>query len=134
MIYQTSGVAYTGTPARGSLLELLVNGIDEGSGTVFPRGSLAWNRGTPIVRHLSGTAPWSPPAIKHGSIAWTTVEVPGASLGDTVAVGFAAAVPAGALLAGSVTAPDTVTVTLLNQTGQPLKLHPGVLRADCWVH
>jgi hypothetical protein len=134
LIYQKSGVAYTGTPARSSLLELTVNGIAEGSTTVFPRGALAWNGGAPIVRHLSATAPWTPPAIAHGAIATTTLPVAGAGPGDTVAVGFSRAVPAGVLLAGAVAGPGTVAITLLNQTGQTLRLASGTLRADCWVH
>jgi hypothetical protein len=134
LIYQTSGVPYRGTPSKTSLLELVVNGIEGGSATVFPRGSLAWNGGAPIVRHLSGTAQWEPHGAPHATAIGTTVTVPGASPGDTVAVGFSSAVPAGVLLVGAVTAPDTVAVTLLNQTGRPLHLPPGTLRADCWVH
>jgi hypothetical protein len=134
LIYQTSGVPYLGNPSRTSLLELVVNGIEGGSATVFPRGSLAWNGGAPIVKHLSGTTSWEPPRVSHGSAIATTLRVPGASPGDTVAVGFSSAVPAGALLGGSVAAPDTVGVTLLNQTGRTLQLPAGTLRADCWVH
>lgn len=134
LIYQTSGVPYTGRPSRGSLLELVVNGIEDGSITTFPRGPLGWNGGTPIVKHLSGTASWHPPGAPHGSVIGTIVTVPGATPGDTVAVGFSCAVPIGALLVGAVIAPDTVAVTLLNQTGRRLHLSPGTLRADCWVH
>jgi hypothetical protein len=134
LVYQKSGAAYTGTPARGSLLELTVNGIDEGSATVFPRGSLAWNGGAPIVRHLSGTSTWIPGNVAHGAIAATSVAVAGASVGDTVAVGFSRAVPAGAILTGAVTAPGTVTITLLNQSGRAIRFASGTLRADCWVH
>jgi hypothetical protein len=134
LIYQTSGVPYTGRPSGSSLLELVVNGIEGGSATVFPRGPLAWNGGTPIIKHLSGTAPWEPSGVPHGSAIGTTVTVPGTSPGDTVAVGFSRAVPVGTLLVGAVTAPDIVAVTLLNQTGRTLHLSPGTLRADCWVH
>jgi hypothetical protein len=134
LIYQTSGIPYSGNPSRTSLLELVVNGIEGGSTTALPRGPLAWNGGTPIVKHLSGTISWAPLGVRHGSAIGTTLTVPGASPGDTVAVGFSGAVPVGALLVGAVTAPDTVAVTLLNQTGQTLLLSPGTLRADCWVH
>ena len=134
LIYQTSGVPYTGTPAASSLLELAVNGITGGSATVFPRGSLAWNGGAPIAKHLSSTASWEPPGVAHGSATGTTLTVPGASPGDTVAVGFSSGLPVGALLIGAVTAPDTVAVTLLNHTGRALQLSRGTLRADCWVH
>ncbi len=134
LIYQTSGIPYSGNPSRTSLLELAVNGIPSGSTTVIPRGPLAWNGGTPIVKHLSGTVSWEPSPVRHGSAIGTTLTVSGASPGDTVSVGYSSAVPVGALLVGAVTAPDTVAVTLLNQTGQTLHLTPGTLRADCWVH
>ncbi|MDR3632792.1 MAG: glycosyl hydrolase family 28-related protein [Isosphaeraceae bacterium] len=134
LIYQTQGVPYTGTPARGSLLELVVNGVDGGSATVFPRGTLSWNGGTPIVRHLSATAAWQPPEVPQGATAGTTLTVAGAKPGDTVAVGFSQGIPVGVLLVGAVSAPDTVAITLWNQTGRSLRLAPGTLRADCWVH
>jgi hypothetical protein len=134
LIYQTTGLPYTGRPSRTSLLELVVNGIEGGSATVLPRGPLAWNGGAPIVKHLSGSASWEPSGVPHGSAVGTTVEVPGASPGDTVAVGFSHPIPVCALLVGAVNAPDTVAVTLLNQTGRSLHLSPGILRADCWVH
>jgi hypothetical protein len=134
LIYQRSGIPYTGTPARSSVLELAVNGIAGGSTTVLPRGPLTWNSGTPIVKHLSGTARWEPAPVTQGSMTGTTVPVPGAAPGDTVAVGFSSAIPVGALLSGAVCAPDTVAVTLLNHSGQTLHLPPGTLRADCWLH
>ena len=134
LIYQTSGVAYTGRPSRGSQLEILVNGIETGSETWMPKGSLGWNGGTPIVRHLSAATAWDPPQVAPGSVVWAEVAVKGAEPGDTVAVGFSKAVPPGALLAGAVTSSDVVAVTLLNATGRPLKLGAGTLRADCWVH
>ncbi|GAC1466737.1 MAG: hypothetical protein NVSMB9_07610 [Isosphaeraceae bacterium] len=134
LIYQKSGKAYTGRPARGTLLELLVNGIETGSETWLPRGALGWNGGTPIVRHLSGTSPWSPSTVSPGAAVWTEVAVAGASVGDTVAVGFSRPVPAGALLTGAVTAPGIISVTLLNATGKPFRPGGGVVRADCWVH
>ena len=134
LIYQTKGVPYSGTPARGSLLELVVNGIEGGSATVFPKGPLSWNGGTPIIRHLSGTSTWQPPEVPHGATAGTTVTVAGTNAGDTVAVGFSQGIPVGALLVGAVSAPDAVAVTLWNQTGRTLRLAPGTVRADCWLH
>ncbi len=134
LVYQTSGVAYTGRPARGTLLEILVNGVETGSVTWLPKGSLGWNGGTPIVRHLSAASPWTPPPVAPGGAVWTEVSVEGAEFGNTVAVGFSKPVPAGALLAGAVSAPGIVAVTLLNATGKPLRLGAGTVRADCWVH
>ena len=117
LIYQKSGVAYTGTPARSSRLELTVNGIAEGSTTVFPRGALAWNGGAPIVKHLSGTAAWAPAELPQGAAATTIVAVPGAAPGDTVAVGFTQGIPAGAMLVGAVSAPGTAQMFLYGVDG-----------------
>jgi Pectate lyase superfamily protein len=96
--------------------------------------ALSIGLGSEIVGHLSGTITWDPPKTADGAIASTTVRVTGAACGDTVAVGFSTAVPAGALLAGAVTAADAVTVTLFNKTGKTLDLSPGTLRADVWKH
>jgi hypothetical protein len=81
-----------------------------------------------------GTSAWSPPRIADGAVAYTTVTVQGAGLGDPVAVGFSQSMPAGALLVGAVTAPNVITVTLLNRTGRPLELARGTLRADVSKH
>jgi hypothetical protein len=88
----------------------------------------------PVARHLSGTTSWDPPSVADGGQSSKTVSVPGASVGDTVAVGFSIAVPAGALLVGAVTSSGTVTVTLFNKTGAALDLGSGTLRADAWKH
>lgn len=136
LVYQTSGMAYTGRPSRGTRLELVVNGIeaDNPSATWIPRSPLGWNGGTPIVRHLSATAAWSPKPVPPGKAAWTEVAVERAAPGDTVAVGFSRPLPAGAVLSGTVSAPGVVSVTLLNATGRVLAPGAGAVRADCWVH
>jgi hypothetical protein len=89
--------------------------------------------GTPITRHLSGSTKWDP-AVPSNEATSTEFVVRGARVGDTVAVGFSRPVPGGALLVGAVTDTDTVTVTLLNQTGGELSPGDGVLRADVWQH
>ena len=81
---------------------------------------------------LTGTKTWDPPRVANGSYASTTVAVKSAAIGDTVAVGLSQPVPAGALLVGAVTGVDTVTVTLMNQTGSRLDLASGTLRVDVW--
>lgn len=75
-------------------------------------------------------ATWAPANIADGTMTSTTVSLIGTMIGDPVSVGFSTAVPAGAILSGSVTATDTVTVTLLNKTGAPLHLKPGILRVE----
>lgn len=100
----------------------------------FRGGPLAIGSGATITKHLSATVSWNPASVADGATASTVVTVTGAAPGNTVAVGFNVAVPAGALLVGAVTAPDTVTVTLLNKTGAALDLGTGTLRADVWQH
>jgi hypothetical protein len=87
-----------------------------------------------IQRHISATAAWDPPSVVAGAIASTTVSAGGATVGDTVAVGFTRPMPAGSLLAGSVTAANTVTVTLVNLTGGTMNLDAGTVRVDVWKH
>ena len=81
------------------------------------------------IGRLSGSVTWDPPSVGSGSQTSTTVTVTGAAVGDPVSVGFSTAVPAGALLVGSVTATNTVTVTLLNSVGSPVDLASGTLTA-----
>lgn len=134
LVYQTSGVATLGQPSPNTSHEIQVNGIEGASSIGKAAGPLGWNGGTPIARHLSATAEWSPPTIAPGSSASAEVPVPRAEVGNPVAVGFSRPLPAGAMLAGSVSSENRVTVTLFNATGRPLRLPGGMLRADCWVH
>jgi len=58
----------------------------------------------------------------------------GGYIGDTVAISFTQPLPVGELLAGAVTAANTVTATLVNLTDRDLDLPLGTLRADVWRH
>lgn len=89
---------------------------------------------TDIQETLTATVSWNPPSIADGARTNTTVTVTGASIGDLVEVGFTTALPDGATLTSSVTAADTVTVTLFNETGSPLDLASGTLRATVWKY
>lgn len=83
-------------------------------------------------KQLNGSVTWDPADTATGAYTSTTLTINGAAIGDTVAVGFSQAVPAGALLVGAVTASNTVTVTLFNNTGGNVDLASGTLRADIW--
>lgn len=80
------------------------------------------------IRYLTVSATWDPASISDGATAATTVTLSGATLGDFAVASFSNAVPAGAILAASVTAADTVTVTLFNKTGSALDLASGTLK------
>ena len=102
--------------------------------TVTNSGGVSIGGGPTITKHLSGTTVWDPANTINAAFASVTLTVTGAAVGDTVAVGFSQAVPAGAVLSGAVTGADTVTVSLCNFTGSDLNLTSGTLRADVWKH
>jgi polygalacturonase len=81
-------------------------------------------------RTLFGTTGWEPPPLLDGMAAITTVAVTGAAVGDPCTVGMSTPIQAGLILTASVSAPDTVAVTLLNKSGAVVDV-PG---ATVWVH
>jgi hypothetical protein len=115
-------------------LQILNSAFTTGLLELQDNGQLRWNNGSWISRHLSNTVSWEPGTIAAGAYADTTVAVPGAVVGDTVAAGFTVALPAGVLISGAVTAPGTVTITLYNASHSPQQLGSGLLRADVWQH
>lgn len=132
--YNADGAIFDTTPKR--LLALNGAPADEMylHTSNLQTSGMAIGGGATITRHLSGTRSWSPPVVGNGGATWVTLLVPGAVVGDTVAVGFSRPVPGGALLSGAVTATAVVTITLLNMTGKLLELGSGTLRADLWRH
>jgi hypothetical protein len=102
-------------------LELAQDGIKIGGGNA-------------ISKHLSASVIWDPPNISNdGEVAAIDVPLNGATIGDTVAVGF----PCGdnnVLISAHVSANNNVKVVLMNKTGNPLNLLPGNLRVDVWKH
>lgn len=90
-----------------------------------------WERRRVLSRastELTGTAGYDPPSVANGACHTTTVAVPGAVLGQPVAVGFSIALPAGVFLSAAVTAADVVTVTLANMSGSNKDVGAGTLR------
>lgn len=104
-----------------------------GDGTALAPVSIAIGGGSPITKHLSGTATWDPGSIANGAQTTTSVTVTGAAVGDTVAVGFSVT-QLTMILSGYVSAPNTVTVIMLNFSGAARDLASGTLRADVWKH
>ena len=99
----------------------------------FP-GNPTINAAALYTEHKYAFTTWDPASINSGAIATTTVTVTGARVGDTCAVGFSSITAGGWIISGSVTANDTVTVTLLNMTCSAVDLGSGTLRADVWKH
>jgi spore coat protein U-like protein len=80
---------------------------------------------------LRATAVWDPPATAatQGAQVTTTVTVPGAAVGDMVVVSHSS-MAAGSAVAidGIVTAANTVTVRLINETAAAVDLASGTLK------
>lgn len=137
-----SGIDTQGAPTTrnvvnvlGAITTIRVDDLDQDGITgALLSTDTATNQIGGVSRELSATKTWDPANTADGAMTSTTITVTGAVVGDPVRVGFTPAVPAGAVLSGSVTAADTVTVTLLNKTGGALDLASGTLRADVGHH
>lgn len=75
---------------------------------------------------LSGSATWNPGSIANGAEEAKEVTITGATLGDFVLASFSLDV-ADLLLDGQVTATNTVTCVLANNTGAAVDLGSGTL-------
>lgn len=75
----------------------------------------------------SKTHDWA--SVADGAMASTTVTVTGCAISDSVEVSMSSAIPAGVQLTGTVTAADTVTVTLINHSGSAQDLSSATLNA-----
>lgn len=81
-----------------------------------------------VGRVLTGSAVFNPPSLADGAGTNTTVTVTGAALGDFVdAVSFSVDL-AGVTLTGYVSAANTVTARLQNESGGSVDLAEGTLR------
>lgn len=91
---------------------------------------IAVEGGASVTGILTGSKTHDFASIANGASTNTTVTVTGAALGDfaVASLNVSGGVVAGAGLVASVTAADTVTVTLLNQSGGAVDLASGTLR------
>jgi len=78
---------------------------------------------------LSATAALDFPAINAAASADLTIAVPGAAVGDSVAIGLPAAPAAGLVFFGFVSAANTVTVRAMNITVAPVDAVSATFRA-----
>ena len=109
--------------------------IDTGTGATTKRnpggGTLT---GTKVslssfaVGQASGSATWNPGSIANGSFEAKDVTVTGAALGDYAIASFSLDVQDLAI-SWSVTAANTVTVVLTNNTGAAVNLASGTVKA-----
>ncbi len=78
---------------------------------------------------FSASGTWDAPSVATGAAAADTIAVPGVALGDiVVAVSASVAVPAGVALVADVTAANTVTVKVLNNSGAAVDLASATYR------
>ena len=81
-----------------------------------------------IKKILTLAATYNPASMATNTSTSTTLTVSGAAIGDVCSAGFSVAVPAGVYLTADVTATDTVTVKLFNQTAGTVDLASGTIR------
>lgn len=79
---------------------------------------------------IEGTATYDPPILSDGAGATTTVTVTGAALGDMAAASFSLTT-SGITISAWVSAANTVSVRFQNESGGPLDINSGTLKA--WV-
>ncbi len=83
-----------------------------------------------FAKALSGSKAWNPGAISDGDEEALEISVPGAALGDFVLSSMSVDIADG-VLRGAVTAADTVTLVIANNTGGSLDVASGT--AYCLV-
>lgn len=85
------------------------------------------------AQFATGSDTWNPSTINNGALSSPkTVTVPGAAVGDPAAAGFSSITAAGWDIRAIVTSADTVSVTLLNNTGGNVDLAEGTVRVVVW--
>ncbi len=87
-----------------------------------------------VGNYLIGTTTWNPGTIANGATVTTTVTVTGATVGQPITAGLTTLTVAGVLISAAVTAANTVTVTLLNQSGSSQTIGSGTLEVIVWQH
>lgn len=103
-------------------------GVDLG-GNVLLTGAGSFQYNAKIVpTRFSGSATYNPPSLANGASTTTNVTVTNAALGDAAQAAFSLSLQ-GIAIAASVTAANTVTVTLTNNTGGTLDIANGTLFA-----
>lgn len=92
------------------------NQFQAGTSGTYDILSTSGVNGNPNNRVLTGSVVWDAPSIANGAQATTTLNIPGAALGDKVSAS-STGVLSGLRLWGEVTAANTVTLALSNTTG-----------------
>lgn len=83
-----------------------------------------------VDQALRNTVAWNPGTVLNGSFSSTTITVTGAALGDIATAGFSQGMPAGCSIGASVSAANTVRVSIINQSGASAAFSSGTLRVS----
>lgn len=86
-----------------------------------------WTQWVVLPATVTGSKIWDPPSVANGATASTTVPLFGVLATDRISVSHSSIVAAGWFLSAVRSAVDTVTVTILNQTGGAVDLASGTL-------
>lgn len=104
-----------------------------GGGAITTASSFAIAGGTPITKHVSATAAWTPGTIAAGAQVTATVTVAGAALGMTASAGFSLDIQ-GAQLTAHISGANTAVAVLRNGNAGPITIGAGTLRIDVTGH
>jgi hypothetical protein len=116
-------------------LQRAMSALERALARIRVDGTLIIGGGREITKHFSATVVWDPPNLNDATQTTKDVTVTGVRLADnnTVTCGFTESLQ-GMLMTAYVSADDTVTAVLRNQTGGALNLASGNLTADVWKH
>jgi hypothetical protein len=135
-VFNNSGTTNTGNILLGQYQGTKQFAVDA-KGDVTASGSVTIGGGSPILEHLSATPTIIvTPIAPSNCITISNVSVPGASDGDTLALGVKnAMVPGGSLnYFAWVSAPGIVTIRVCNIKGSTNTQITGTIRVDIWKH
>lgn len=118
-----------GQTAQGSAVTVDDSGNVNGVGTLNVASRLYTNNNE-VPYRLQGTATYDPPSLADGAGTTTTVTVTGAALGDIALASFSLTT-SGITISAWVSGADTVSVRFQNESGGPLDINSGTLKA--WV-
>lgn len=125
------GFTFDGGPAGSFLLAETANlaqAFNTGKDKEYVGSGAAFAYKTP--RWVTGTTTWDPASIANGGVTTQTLTVTGAAVGDPATASLSTLTAAGSILiTARVTAADTVSVTIRNDSGGAVDPASGTLRA-----
>lgn len=106
----------------------MANELQQQAHTDLWRSQVAARFGQLPTNYYAGSVAYDPPSIANGAQVQTTVTVTGAAVGNVAMAAFSLDLQ-GMTISAAVSAANTVTVTLRNNTGGAVDLAGGTLTA-----